>query len=89
VRSDAIVRAFPDVPRERFLGRAVADPRLPRGLLDDADADATHVYHNVLIAIDPTQRLNNGQPALWAYLFDAILPHAGERALHIGAGTGY
>jgi protein-L-isoaspartate(D-aspartate) O-methyltransferase len=90
-RSEAVVQAFARVPRERFLGPG------PWRILDypaedywlTPDADPAHVYHNVLIAIDPARRLNNGQPSLWAYLLDSIEPRAGERAWHIGAGTGY
>jgi protein-L-isoaspartate(D-aspartate) O-methyltransferase len=86
-----VVRAFARVPRERFLGPG------PWRILDypaedywlTPDADPAHVYHNVLIAIDPARRLNNGQPSLWTFLLDAIEPRAGERAWHIGAGTGY
>jgi protein-L-isoaspartate(D-aspartate) O-methyltransferase len=91
VRSEALVRAFAEVPRERFLGPG------PWQILDypaedywlTPDADPKHLCHNVLVAIDPARRLNNGQPSLWAYLLDAIAPGAGERVLHVGAGTGY
>jgi protein-L-isoaspartate(D-aspartate) O-methyltransferase len=91
VRSDAVVRAFAAVPRERFLGPG------PWRILDlrgddywlTPDANPAHLYHNVLVAIDPARRLNNGQPSLWAYLFDVLAPRPGERARHIGAGTGY
>ena len=91
VRSDAVVRAFAAVPRERFLGPG------PWRILDlrgddywlTPDADPAHLYHNVLVAIDPARRLNNGEPSLWAFLFDVLAPRPGERARHIGAGTGY
>ncbi len=91
VRSEAVVRAFATVPRERFLGPG------PWRILDlrgddywlTPDADPAHLYHNVLVAIDPARRLNNGEPSLWAYLLDVLAPRPGERARHIGAGTGY
>lgn len=91
VGSDAVVSAFARVPRERFLGPGpwqVLDYPA-EGYWTTPDADPAHLYHNVLIAIDAAQHLNNGQPSLWAYLFDAIRPGAGERVLHVGAGTGY
>lgn len=91
VRSAAVVRAFAEVPRERFLGPGpwrILDLRAA-GYWLTPDADPAHLYHNVLVAIDAARNLNNGEPSLWAYPFDAIEPRAGERALHIGAGIGY
>jgi protein-L-isoaspartate(D-aspartate) O-methyltransferase len=35
----------------------------------DSD-DPAHLYHDVLVAIDEKRRLNNGQPSLWASLYD-------------------
>jgi protein-L-isoaspartate(D-aspartate) O-methyltransferase len=43
----------------------------------------------VLIAIDPERRLNNGQPSLWAFLYDQLGLAAGGHVVHIGIGTGY
>ncbi|NJO21638.1 MAG: hypothetical protein HC868_00210 [Sphingomonadales bacterium] len=43
----------------------------------------------MLISIDETRDLNNGQPSLWARLFDALDIAPGERVLQVGAGTGY
>jgi len=91
VRSRAVLRAFATVPRERFLGPG------PWQILGynfedywtTPDADPRHLYHNILVAIDPKRRLNNGQPAFWAFLFDALDIKPGERVAHIGAGMGY
>jgi protein-L-isoaspartate(D-aspartate) O-methyltransferase len=33
--------------------------------------------------------INNGQPSLWARLFDQLPIAASERVLHLGCGTGY
>jgi protein-L-isoaspartate(D-aspartate) O-methyltransferase len=30
------------------------------------NANPRHVYHDVLIALDETRGINNGQPSLWA-----------------------
>jgi protein-L-isoaspartate(D-aspartate) O-methyltransferase len=43
----------------------------------------------VLIALDEERGINNGQPSLWAYLFDQLLILPGEKATHLGCGTGY
>jgi len=52
------------------------------------DADPRHLYHDVLIAIDE-ERLNNGQPSLWARMYDSLGLSDGAHVVHVGAGTGY
>lgn len=88
--SDAVIEAFAMVPRELFLGpgpwRIVGPGR--RDWVT-ADANPQHVYHNVLIAIDTERGLNNGQPSLWAFLYDLLNIRRGDRVLHVGCGTGY
>lgn len=72
VRSAALVRAFATVPRERFLGpgpwqifgTGPFDYRLT------ADDDPRHLYHDVLVAIDASRMLNNGQPSAHAAWMD-------------------
>ena len=49
----------------------------------------SHVYHDVLIALDESRGINNGQPSLWAYIFDHLDLVPGEQVLHLGCGTGY
>jgi protein-L-isoaspartate(D-aspartate) O-methyltransferase len=49
----------------------------------------SQVYHDVLIALDESRGINNGQPSLWAYLFDRLELVPGELVLHLGCGTGY
>lgn len=92
VRSAAVIEAFASVPRERFLGpgpwRLLSPMNLGTYRATD-DADPQHLYHDVLVAIDEVRRLNNGQPSLWAYLFDRLGLSAGAHVLHVGAGTGY
>ncbi len=84
----ALRDAFARVERERFLGPppwTTLDPQLrPEATTDPAD-----LYRDVLVVIDASRRLNNGQPSLHARLLDSLAPCAGERALHLGAGTGY
>jgi protein-L-isoaspartate(D-aspartate) O-methyltransferase len=92
VRSWAVVDAFATVPRERFVGpgpwRILSQWDLG-AYWTTADADPRHVYHDVLIALDETRRLNNGQPCLWAFLYDQIGLDRGSHVVHIGAGVGY
>jgi len=102
LQTDALVEAFAKVPREDFLGPgpwqiAYADARgssmsaLTVGTNYRAtdDADPRHLYHNVLIGIDPSRQLNNGHPSTLASWLDALELKKGDRALHVGCGVGY
>lgn len=87
--SSALFEAFASVPRERFVG---AGPWLIQSWGEHwttEGADLRHVYHDTLIALDETKRINNGQPSLWAYYFDRLNVSAGQEVLHLGCGTGY
>ncbi|MGH7067338.1 MAG: protein-L-isoaspartate O-methyltransferase family protein [Acetobacteraceae bacterium] len=92
LRSPAVIRAFATVPRERFVGPGPWRVRNPTDAAEywtTDNADPRHVYHDVLIAVDETRGLNNGQPSLWASLLDDINLSPGEHVLHLGCGTGY
>lgn len=102
LQTDSLVDAFAKVPREHFLGPgpwqiAYPDARgssiggLTVGTNYRAtdDADPRHLYHNVLIAIDPSRQLNNGHPSTLASWLDALELKKGDRALHVGCGVGY
>jgi len=92
VRSPTVVAAFATVPRERFVGAGPWRVRSPMDMADywtTEDADPRAVYHDVLIALDETRGINNGQPSLWAFLLDQLDIAAGEHVLHLGCGTGY
>jgi protein-L-isoaspartate(D-aspartate) O-methyltransferase len=88
VRNSAIQAAFAAVPRERFLGpppwQVVSDFGTVR-----ATDDPTLLYSDVLVAIDRARGINNGEPQLWALVFDRLALAEGMRVLHVGAGTGY
>ncbi len=90
--SRAVVDAFATVPRERFLGpgpwRVLSPMAMPEYWTTE-DADPRHLYHDVLIAIDEARRLNNGQPSLWARMYDQLELNRGSHVVHVGAGTGY
>lgn len=90
LQSDALVHAFATVHREDFLG-----PGPWQIMVNDStyrtteDTDPRHLYHNVLVAIDETRGLNNGQPSSLAGWFEQLGPHEGERVVDVGCGTGY
>ena len=52
-------------------------------------ASPAAVYHDVIIAYDEKRYLNNGQPSLWAFVFEKLNVVAGDRVLHLGCGMGY
>jgi protein-L-isoaspartate(D-aspartate) O-methyltransferase len=92
LRSRAVIDAFATVPRERFFGPGpwrILSPMAPGGYWTTEDADPRHLYHDVLIAIDEARRLNNGQPSLWARMYDQLELSHGAHVVHVGAGTGY
>lgn len=92
LRNESVVKAFATVPRERFLGPGpwtiLPGPRSDKKYVTPDD-DPRRVYHDVLVPLDASQDINNGQPSLWAYMFDQLDVRSGERLLQIGAGTGY
>ena len=87
-----VISAFAAIPRERFAGpgplRILSHWNM-RDYWTPDDSNPTAVYHDVLIAYDEARRLNNGQPSLWAFIFDKLNVTKGERVLHLGCGMGY
>src|SRR5258707_2928411 len=80
--STALFGAFATVPRERFLGPGpwhvlVQSPQGQFGYRTTDDADPGCLYKNVLVAIDRSRGLNNGEPASWASWIDALDIHIG------------
>lgn len=92
LRSDRLVDAFGQVPRERFLGpgpwlvRGEGDVAGPRQTASD---DPRLVYENASVAVDPARHLYNGQPGTVARWIDQLDVGPGDHVLHIGCGTGY
>jgi protein-L-isoaspartate(D-aspartate) O-methyltransferase len=98
LKSEALVRALASVPRERFLGPGpwrilgmdgMFLPGAHGAYRTTPDADPRHVYHNVVVSIDPSRELNNGQPATLAAWIDRLAVRDGERVVHVGCGLGY
>lgn len=82
-----IGEAFRAVPREAFL------PPPPWQMYPYAGigttSDPADVYRDELIALDPAQHINNGQPSLHAHWMGAVAPRPGETVVQVGAGGGY
>jgi len=89
---DALIEAFARVPRELFLGPgpwSILRPGLDEEPTPTPDASIEHVYRDVLVTLDASKHLNNGQPSAHARWILAAAPRPGESLLHIGCGTGY
>jgi protein-L-isoaspartate(D-aspartate) O-methyltransferase len=99
LQTPALVRALATVPRERFLGPGPwrirgMDRLFMPGAASGAyrqtpDADPRHIYHNVLVSIDPARELNNGHPGTLATWIDTLAIKEGDSIVHVGCGTGY
>src|SRR5215471_89658 len=96
IQCDALIDAVAKVPREAFLGpgpwpvmRPIRTPADGVSYRTSPDADPRHIYHNVLVGLDVSRELNNGQPSANIGWIDSLQPRAGLRALHVGSGVGY
>lgn len=95
VQSEALIEAFARVPREKFLGSGpwkilTMGAGLGRPTyVETPDADPRHLYHNLLVSLDASRDLNNGEPAGLAKWIDALELRSGDRVYHLGCGVGY
>jgi protein-L-isoaspartate(D-aspartate) O-methyltransferase len=91
LHSEAIIRAFAAVAREDFLGPgpwAIWHP-YRHDYTITPDANPKHLYHNVIVAIDRSRKLNNGMPSALAYMIEALEVGEGKHVVHLGSGVGY
>ena len=99
LNSPALVEAFARVPREKFIGpgpwqvgsaevRALAAAGMGRSTYVPVD-DPRHLYHNVVVVIDASRDINNGQPSALALWINSLQLEPGLRVYHLGCGVGY
>src|SRR5919198_5633058 len=83
LQSEAVVKAFAKVPREHFLGPGpwLVPSASSENYWTTKDANPRHLYHNILVAIDASRWLHNGQPSSLAFWLDALALQAGERVV--------
>ena len=57
--------------------------------IETPTADPAFLYQDILVAIAPERRINNGEPSLHAICLAALKVTEGETVVHVGAGVGY
>jgi len=91
--------AYARVPREKFLGappwyigsaesRALSAVGIGHMSYITVE-DPRDLYHNVVISLDRSKDINNGQPGSLARWIDSLELKPGDRAFHLGCGVGY
>jgi protein-L-isoaspartate(D-aspartate) O-methyltransferase len=82
-------RAFNLVRREAFVGPGPWHIGVYQRSVETPSDDPIFLYQNVLVTLDATKGINNGEPFLHATWMGAMVPEVGDAVCHIGAGTGY
>ncbi len=88
VNDKRIEEAYAAVPREDYAG---PPPWYVSGggFGGARENDLDRLYDDVLIAIDASRGINNGQPSLYAMCIEALALKDGDAVVQVGAGAGY
>ncbi len=93
VESEAVVRAFASVPRERVLGpgpwQSRSDANRGDGYRFTPDADPRHVYRDVLFALSASRRSTTTRRRCGPMCSTTWIWRRISALLHLGCGTGY
>jgi protein-L-isoaspartate(D-aspartate) O-methyltransferase len=84
LRSEQLVRALVEVPREDYLGPGpwkIMRFVFPLKHEDTPDANPARTYDDVLVALDQYRNLNNGLPSAVARWLDAMNIQPGENVV--------
>ena len=88
-KNERLIAAFANTPREKYVGPGPWKIFAGGGLLETPSDDPAFLYQDVVVALAPERRINNGQPVLHAMCLAALDVQPGQAVAHIGAGTGY
>ena len=88
-KNERLKAAFAAIPREHFVGVGPWKVFVGGNYVETPTDDPAFLYQDVVVALAPARRINNGQPVLHAINLAALDVKQGEKILHIGAGTGY
>jgi len=88
-KNERLKDAFASTPRERFVGPGPWKVFAGSNYVETPTDDAAFLYQDVVVALAPERRINNGEPSLHAISLAALNVKQGEKVLHVGAGTGY
>ena len=88
-KNERLKHAFASTPRERFTGIGPWKVFAGGNYVETPTDDPAFLYQDVVVALAPERRINNGQPILHAISLAALNVKQGEKVLHVGAGTGY
>ena len=88
-KNERLRDAFASTPRERFTGTGPWKVFAGGNYIETPTDDPAFLYQDVVVALAPERRINNGQPILHAISLAALDVKQGEKVLHVGAGTGY
>jgi protein-L-isoaspartate(D-aspartate) O-methyltransferase len=90
VTNPRLEEALAELRREDFLPSGPWQlMRFPGGYQGTPDNNPIYLYQDAPVAIQPEKGLNNGQPSFLTLLVSAGGLQNGERAIHVGTGTGY
>jgi protein-L-isoaspartate(D-aspartate) O-methyltransferase len=92
VSDPRIISAFASIPRELFLSKGPW--HFSTGMMTETyqltpTAEPHHLYHNVMVAIDPEEELNTALPSYMASVMESASIDIGSTVAQIGAGLGY
>ncbi|MDR6900348.1 methyltransferase domain-containing protein [Rhizobium miluonense] len=86
---ERLEQAFRLVRREAFMGPGPWRIVVKGRHLETPSSDPAFLYQNVLVSLDKSKGINNGEPFLHAAFLGAVAPQPGETVIQIGTGTGY
>src|SRR5207253_10114897 len=88
-KNERLKEAFASTPREFFVGPGPWKVFAGGNYVETPSDDPAFLYQDVVVALAPERRINNGQPVLHAINLAALNVKQGVMVFNVGAGTGY